>query len=178
MLAFHVSFQLVSSSVRGRADRTLYRESDVFLLNVPRHIPFGGTTKATLQTIPSFSTILLPPLFKSRLNQGIDFVAVVWGTPKTLSFMLSLYVGPQFCSTAKCVSTQVRARNAKIHMPTLDMFRHILAQLLTVIAHTASIKCLPFCILLHPDFCIHKLLNIYGRKENNEIPIFIWLNPR
>ena len=92
--------------------------------------------------------------------------------------MLSLYVGPQFSSTAKRVATQVRAGNAKIHMPTLDMFRHVFAQLLTVIAHSASIKCLPCSILLHPDFCIHKLFNIYGRKENDEIPIFIMLNPR
>ena len=178
MLAFHVSFQLVSSSVRGRADRTLYSESNVFLLNVPGNIPFGGPTKATLQTIPCFSAILLPPLFQSRLNQGINFVVIVWGRPKILSLVLSLYVGPQFCSTAKRVATQVRAGNAEIHMPTLDMFRHILAQLLTVIAHSASIKCLPCSILLHPDFRIHKLFNIYGRKENDENPIFIVLNPR
>ena len=92
--------------------------------------------------------------------------------------MLSLYVGSQFSSTAKCVATEVRTGNAEIHMPTLDMFRHILAQLLTVIAHSASIKCLPCSILLHPDFCIHKLFNIYKRKENNEIPIFIMLDPR
>jgi hypothetical protein len=77
MFAFHVSFQLVSSSVRGRAEGTLYRESNVFLLNVPGHVRSGGATKATLQTIPSFSTILLPPLFKSRLNQGINFVDIV-----------------------------------------------------------------------------------------------------
>ena len=77
MLAFHVSFQLVSSSVRGRADRTLYSESNVFLLNVPGNIPFGGPTEATLQTMPCFSAILLPPLFQSRLNQGINFVVIV-----------------------------------------------------------------------------------------------------
>ena len=178
MLAFHVSFQLVSASVWGRADGTLYWESNVFLLYMPGNIPFGGPTKTTLQTIPCFSTILLPPLFKSRLYQGINFIVVVWGAPTKLNFMLGLYMSPQFCSTAKCVATQVWAGYAEIHVPTLHMFCHIFSQLLTVIAHTASIKCLPCSILLHPDFCIHKLFNIYGRKENNEIPIFIMLNPR
>ena len=92
--------------------------------------------------------------------------------------MLWLNVGPQFCSTAKCVATQVRTGNTEIHVATLHVFCHIFSQFLAVIAHIAPIKCLPCRILLHPDFCIHKLFNIYGRKENNEIPIFIMLNPR
>ena len=92
--------------------------------------------------------------------------------------MLRLNVGPQFCSTTKCVATQVRTGNTEIHMATLHVFCHIFSQLLAVIAHIASIKCLPCSILLHPDFCIHKLFNIYERRENNEIPMFYYVRPK
>ena len=77
MLALHMSLKFISTGVRGRADRTLYCERNVLLLNVPGHVPAGSTTKSAFQTMPSFSTILLPPLFKSWLNQGIYLIVVV-----------------------------------------------------------------------------------------------------
>ena len=77
MLALHMSLKFISTCVRGRADRTLYCERNVLLLNVPGHVPAGSTTKSALQTMPSFSTIFLPPLFKSWLNQGIYLIVVV-----------------------------------------------------------------------------------------------------
>ena len=92
--------------------------------------------------------------------------------------MLGLNVGPQFCSTAKCVSTEVRTGNAEVHMSAFHVLGNIFSQLLAVIALGASIKSFPCTILLHPDFCIHKLFNICGRKENNENLVFILLHPR
>ena len=77
MLALHMSLKFISTCVRGRADRTLYCERNVLLLNVPGHVPAGSTRKSALQTMPSFSTILLPPFFKSWLNQGIYLIVVV-----------------------------------------------------------------------------------------------------
>ena len=80
-------------------------------------------------------------------------------------FMLWLYVGPKFSSAGKCVATKVRAGNAQVQMAPLHVLCNIFSQLLTVIALGADIKCFPCFVLVHPDFGIDNLFDIYGRKK-------------